>query len=222
VSLILLSQDDFTALSVQDVKEHLGVVDFASDDLIARYLRATVRHIERRLGLDLRSTTWKLQLDDFHKRHYWVPYAGAGFYGLGFGYPYGYGYGFHHLHHHGLDLMRGPLVSVESVKYVSDAVGTQVTVSPTTYVVDQPSFLPGRVIPIQSWPVPYVYPNAVEVNFTTGFDMVPDDILHAIELGVGESLYDRENIAYGPETVSGRVGDAIDNLLMGYWNGSYR
>lgn len=121
-----------------------------------------------------------------------------------------------------IDLTRGPLQSVTSIQYY-DTTNTLQTVDSTNYTLSKPSFLPGWIEPIvtYAWPATYWRPDAVTVNFTTGFSTVPARGIHAIKLLVGSWWVERESLMYGPDTAGGKVGEAIDCLLGSFKVGNY-
>jgi hypothetical protein len=220
VALVLNSQTAFTAVTPQTVKQHLNVTDFSTDPLIQQYINTAVNYIERRTGMDLRTCTWTLYLDQFPHRHPLWPTYYPGFFEYEWGFP---GLGMHHHHHHSLDLFRGPLQSVQSITYNDTATTTKTLTYGTDYTYITPTYLPGRLQPLPwQWPYAYAIPNNVQVAFTSGFLTVPDVVIQAIFLLVGGYWNDREDNAYGPGTVSARTGEAVDCLLGQIWNAQYK
>lgn len=191
-TLILGTQAAFTALSTDNIKTHLNITDSQQDSYVAALLSAAVVYCERRLQLDLRATTWTLQLDSFPECD-----------------P--------------INLLRGPIQSVSSVTYY-DADNVSTVLSTSEYTTVKPSFFPGGIIPVTYWPVSYPRPDAVAIAYTTGFVgsgngsgagawTVPQNVVHAIRLLCGQWYAERENISYGPNTVMGATGMAVDALL---------
>lgn len=89
-------------------------------------------------------------------------------------------------------LPRGPLVSIASIKYYSDAT-TLTTLATTDYYVTIPAKTLGTVVPNLYWPTPYyTRPDAVQVQFTTGTP-VSAMAKHAILLAVATWYENRES-----------------------------
>lgn len=78
-----------------------------------------------------------------------------------------------------IELGRGPLVSVTSVKY-DDVDGAEQTVDPDAYAVDAAS-PDGWVVPVGAWPATMATINAVRVRFIIGRG-TPHDVKQAILL----------------------------------------
>lgn len=92
----------------------------------------------------------------------------------------------------GIELAKGPVQSIESVKYVDSAGTVQTLVADTDYVLEDYSD-PAWVLPAHgtSWPSPRDEANAVRVQFVAGYgaaSAVPQPIINAIVLMVGQSL----------------------------------
>lgn len=79
-------------------------------------------------------------------------------------------------------LLRAPLVSVESIKYI-DAAGQQQTLDPGSYVVIT-DVEPGCVVPAYGkvWPTTLARPGAVTVDYTAGAGPDDDSVPHAAKL----------------------------------------
>lgn len=219
--LQIVNQSAFTALTLADIKSHLNVTSTSDDDYIAGLLAAAVNYVERATGLDLRTTTWKLVLDQFPLWHHWnnpyylviYPY-----------YPQWWGNG-QLIRQQEISLRRGPLQSITSIQYY-DGTTTQ-TLDPSTYTVVTPSYYPAYIAPTTCWPVAYPSPGAVSINFITGLadpvghgsgegNQCPQPLLHAIRLLCGQWYSLREDIAFGPGTAHGATGEAIECLLSSY------
>jgi hypothetical protein len=211
-NLILGSQTSFSALSTADIKAHLNITDSGQDSYVASLLAAAVVYVERRLQLDLRTTDWTLVLDQFP---IWAAFNWLDRYGNNvYVYPAVSEYAVGRLTQRWqeIDLLRGPVQSITSIQYYDPSNVLQ-TYSSANYALVQPSFFPGRVEPIVFWPVSYPRPDAVQIQFVTGMTTPPANILHALKLICGQWYAARENISYGPGTVMGNTGCAVDALL---------
>ena len=113
-----------------------------------------------------------------------------------------------------------PLQSVEAIKYLSDDVGTELTVATTVYEVDTTDE-PGRIRlkPGQSWPTAYSRSRAVRIEFTAGYgdepEDVPDSARHAVRLLLGH--YDRNRAAVVTGTIATELPEAVEALLSTLW-----
>lgn len=89
-------------------------------------------------------------------------------------------------------LVRGPLASVDAVRYI-DANGALQTLAPQDYTVDTASTL-GYVVPTygKAWPATRDQVNAVEVDFTAGRASVPAPLKAWMLLAVGDMYANRE------------------------------
>lgn len=106
-----------------------------------------------------------------------------------------------------IELPRGPVQSVTSVKYY-DTAGTLQTVSSADYTLDDQS-APQRIVLNQdaSWPTTQDRVNAVEITYVTGFATLPDDIKHAVLLLIGHWFHDAEGKDFPP---------VVDLLIANY------
>ena len=214
-NFVLGSQSPFSALSTADIKQHLNISDSGQDGYLSSLLASAVMFVERRIQLDIRETIWTLQLDRFPG--YWcIDTDGFGYGGWGYG-PFAGGSWWTYpsrymMRRMAIPLQRGPLVSLNSVKYF-DTANTQQTMTTGQYTYSKPSYFPADLEPTTVWPVAYARPDAVSINFTTGMNPVPVSLCHAIRLLCGQWYASRENISYGPQTAMGNTGCAVEALL---------
>ena len=158
-SLKLVTAPVAEPLSLEDAKTHLRV-DVSDDDLyIGDLIKAARRHMEDYLRRALITQTWDLFME---------------------GFPTG----------DVIEVPLPPLSSITSIKYMDNA-GIQQTWGPGNYRVDK-NHEPGRITPNYrvSWPAIRPGAGAVEIRFVAGYGTeggdVPDDIVHAIRLMVGQ------------------------------------
>lgn len=109
---------------------------------------------------------------------------------------------------------RPPLKSVESIFY-TDASGQERELDTETYLVN-PFEILGQVTPMQGrcWPATAKQAMAVRVEFTAGYDAVPDDIVSAILLLVGHLDQNREEVVTG--TIATKLPAGAEALLSPY------
>lgn len=108
-----------------------------------------------------------------------------------------------------------PLQSVEAVTYL-DADGVEQTLAPSTYIVN-PTGLAGQITPAygETWPVTRSQAMAVKVEFTCGYDAIPDDIQAAMLLLIGHLDQNREQVVLGSTAVELPYGSQV--LLSPYF-----
>lgn len=116
-----------------------------------------------------------------------------------------------------IDLERGPLQSITSVKY-RDEDGTEQTLSSSAYWVDT-ARLPGRIMlkDTESWPGTQVRPDAVRVRFVVGFgaaSAVPQELKQAILYVVSHLYENREPEIVG--TIVARLALGVEALIAEY------
>lgn len=89
-----------------------------------------------------------------------------------------------------------PLKAITAFTYI-DANGVEQTL--TGYQVDN-SGLIGRILPAYgtSWPAARCQPQSLKIDFTAGYDVVPDDVVAALLLIVGHLDQNREAVTAGP------------------------
>lgn len=106
-----------------------------------------------------------------------------------------------------------PVTSITSVKYY-DTDDSQQTLDSANYSTDLVSrkarfrFKTGVTKPSL-----YDRPNAIEVVYVSGYEVVADDIAHAIKLIVGDWYQDRERM---PGNLKTRLLDTVERLLHVY------
>ena len=106
-----------------------------------------------------------------------------------------------------------PLKSVEAITYM-DATGAEQALDESAFVVN-PYGLIGQITPAMGkcWPVTAPQAMALKVDFTAGYDDLPDDIAAAILLLIGNLDQNREAVTTGTVSV---VPLGVDALLSPY------
>lgn len=98
-----------------------------------------------------------------------------------------------------IELIRGPIASVTSVKYYNSD-NTLTTIDSADYRVDTYSTV-ARIEHTDTWPTTYDRIDAVEVVFVAGQLVadVPDDIKTAVKLIVGHLYQNRQDVITGTQ-----------------------
>jgi len=91
-----------------------------------------------------------------------------------------------------IDLPRGPVASIESIKYL-DAAGVEQTLSDTQYSLDDYGLVPRVILVADAWPATDAVANAVKVRYEAG--SLPDAVKTALLLTVGHLFENREATA---------------------------
>lgn len=160
-------------VTLAEAKAHcnVNVADF--DALITRYIGSATTEVENWLGRALVDQTWELSLDTFPPNEMRIP--------------------------------KPPLIEVVSIAYDNE-IGDETVLSPTAYTVDaEKRDGYGWILPDGAWPATFDGINSVRVLFRAGYlDQasppalaVPDDIRHAVLLGVGDAFDTRATISIG-------------------------
>ncbi|MBF8728856.1 hypothetical protein IRZ59_00195 [Pseudomonas guariconensis] len=113
-----------------------------------------------------------------------------------------------------IPIPRPPLKSVEVISY-TDTLGTDRDLDEASYLVN-PFEMLGQVTPAQGycWPATAKQAMAVRVDFTAGYDAVPEDIVAAILLLIGHFDQNREEVVTG--TIATRLPAGVEALLSPY------
>lgn len=155
----------------------------ADDTLIDTLISAARLYAEAYCSRSFITQQWRLVLDSFPN-----PQA--------FGVPYGRPWG---IPPQAIQLERGPVQSVDSVKYL-DMGGTLQTMPASQYTAELTSPQP-RITPVFGaiWPIPLPQIGAVQVNYTTGYGTtganVPAGIRQWLLLRVSTLYRNREEVA---------------------------
>lgn len=106
-----------------------------------------------------------------------------------------------------------PLKSVEAITY-TDTSGADHVLDESAYVVN-PFGLIGQITPAlgKCWPATAAQAMSLRVDFTAGYDSVPEDVVSAILLIVGHLDQNREAVTTGSLSV---VPLGVDALLSPY------
>lgn len=190
-------------VTVGDAKAHLREFNDEEDTLISLLIGASRRYAETYCQRSFITQQWSLILDNWPCSFSESPHLSG---------PYS-------MPPNAIQLERGPVISLDSIKYL-DA-GVLNTLSPSVYVADLSGPVP-RVTPKfgQIWP-PISTPQIanVQVNYTAGYGPaatdVPEGIRHWILLRVATLYENREAMAI---VAKGRVEALpfVDTLLDPY------
>ena len=174
-------------VSTADAKTHLRVTGSGEDAYIATLVKAARMQVEKMTNRALITQTWEMFLPDWP----WDTF---------------------------IRLPKPFLQSVTSVTYM-DEDGNTDTVSTDVYGVDVNS-TPGRIYlkPNQTWPSESLYEGTpITITFVAGYGNaatdVPQALIHAVKLLVGDLYENRETIIIGQQL---NVSRAVENLVSPY------
>lgn len=174
-------------VTTAEAKTHLRITHTDEDAYIATLIKAARMEIENRIRRTLITQTWELHLTDWP----WQTY---------------------------IRLPKGTLRSVTSLIYTDDD-GNNDTVSTDVYGVDANS-TPGRIYlkPDQTWPSESLYEGTpIKITYVVGYGDastdVPQALIHAVKLLVGDLYENRETIVVGQTINTSR---AIESLVAPY------
>ena len=160
-------------VTLAEAKQHCNVNVTDYDALLNRYIGSATTAVENWLGRALIDQTWELSLDTFPPNEMRIP--------------------------------KPPLIQVVSIKY-DESDGDEITLPASAYTVDlQKRDGYGWILPDSAWPATFAGINSVRVLFRAGYlnqasppaMAVPDDIRHAVLLGVGDAFDTRATISIG-------------------------
>lgn len=91
-----------------------------------------------------------------------------------------------------ITFLRGPVTGISSIKYY-DAAGTLQTLASSAYVADLVT-RPAQIVAADgaAWPVTQARPDAVQIDFVTGFSDVPAELKLAICVVIANWFQNRE------------------------------
>lgn len=186
MGLKLITPPVTSPVTLAEAKAHCNVNVADYDALITRYIGAATNEVENWLGRALVDQTWELSLDTFPPNELRVP--------------------------------KPPLIAVTSVAY-DNTIGDETILPDTAYTVDAETVDGyGWILPDGAWPATFDGINAVRVRYRAGYLSqsspptlaVPDDIRHAVLLGVGDAFDTRATISIG---LTAFTSKAWTNLL---------
>jgi len=158
----MLTQKSKTALNVvallAAVKQSLKIDTSDEDTDLTALMQETVDVIEKDTNVDITPTIWE--------------WTGR------FSYD-------EHLNYHDLPcivLPRGPLVSINAIHYYDRE---DTLTAWTEYYLSKSDFTLGFITPQKYWPHTSRRPDAVVINFTTGYSSIPLNAMRAIKLQCG-------------------------------------
>jgi hypothetical protein len=172
LSVIQVAAATAEPVSVLEAKNHLRVLasETSDDGLISALVAAAREGAETYCRRSFMLTQYKLVLDQFPRSG--VDALTGNWWGPVFGISPGPLVATRNDGTTGFEIFLPfpPLVSVDSIKYVDDATGTQTTLAASEYSVDAVSE-PARITPAygKSWPATRNQAGAVEVTFTAGY-----------------------------------------------------
>lgn len=189
LKLVLAPADD--AIPLAEAKEFLRVEADYEDATIESLVSAAHRTLEDRWNWSFVTQTWDYFLDAFPVDCYWRPLP--------------------------IELPRGPLQSISSVKYTIEN-GSTLTVSASDYYVDTTNSYKPRVIPNinKAWPGDLLrIANGVEIRMVTGYGLaeaVPEQIRATLKQLVAYWYEHRDE----RDSIPNWVDDALDSVRGGF------
>lgn len=168
MGLQLITPPDELPLTLADVKSYLRIPgdDVAEDDDLNELLAFASEWVAEETGLAIGEGIYRLTLDRFPCEE------------------------------RKISLPKPPLISVETVKYLSG--GSLATFAASNYTVDTTG-KPGRIVlkSSASWPVTDDVANAVQIDFTAGYVDAPYRVRQAIRWMVAHAWENREPVNVG-------------------------
>jgi len=189
-AVVRVTDSTFELLTTTDAKKHLRVEHTDDDAYIADLSKGWRRWLE-----DRTSRSFALQTLDYFDD----------------GFPDG---------SDPIEVPRGPVTSITSVKYTTTTSTTAQTLAATAYVVDKTSE-PGRIAlkSGQTWPTNTLRDvNGVEVRYTAGFATsataaFEEEARSVLRLLVGSSYANREAVVVG--SINTKLHFAVESLISG-------
>ncbi len=208
----LITPPDLEPITLQAAKGHLRLETGLDDDQVNGAILAARMHVEEILWRGLVTQTWELVLSEFPGE---AESFGALIPGVASAFIPVTRQAFKRAAE-GIELPKGGLVSVTSLKYLEPAAGVNTTWSAANYLVDTVS-QPGRVRLAYgvAWPEHRVQWDAIRVQYVVGWAVaaVPQPIKQAMLLLVSH-FYENRTLE-----VPGRLSPvtfAVDALLAPY------
>ena len=189
-SVVRVTDPAVEALTTTEAKAHLRVKHSDEDTLIGGYSQGWREYLEERTNRSFVLQTLDYFSDD------WPDGVEA------------------------IEIPRGPVISVTSVKYTTTTSTSATTLSATKYFVDTKSDV-GRVAlrDGEVWPTNALRgANGVEVRYTAGMATsatgVPQRVKNTLRVLVGHSYSNREAVVVG--TSNDKLNLAVDSLVSTY------
>ena len=198
--LQLVTADTDFPVSLDEVRQHLGVAAGPDDTRLNSYLAAATVWAEQavRGGIALRTQTWDLIMPDFPGSQN---------------------------SRARVTLPKPPLQSVTTVKYLNSSSVLTTLTENTDYRVALDYRHPGWIVPMPDtfWPtVRDQRDDGVQIRFVAGHltrTLVPDNIRHAMLMTIAHWNENRETVVIG--TISSEVPQAATMLITQSEYGSY-
>lgn len=195
---VLTAKPTEEPVALSDAKAFLRVDTADDDDQIAALIVAARMHFERETNRALVTQSWRLDLDGF-PRPRGVRHA------MWSGEP--------------IRLGRGPVLSVDAVRYF-DPAGALQTIAPDTYVADLSEDV-ARIAPLLYQPWPYAPHRlaAVSVAFTSGYgdaDDVDQLIKQAILFVASHWYENRDAVEVGARAAAVQIPMSAQAIIDAY------
>jgi hypothetical protein len=221
MNLTLVTPPASEPVSLTDAKLQCRVTISDDDTLITRLIVAARRYCETFLRRQLVTATWQMTLDTFPSRTFPAGMFQTGTFPTG-SYPIGTFPGgtfpLGALYSWAISLPLPPVQSVNSITYIDEG-GNPQTLDPSQYIVDTTGE-PARVTPAWGyvWPITQWRIGSVKIQFTAGYQTVPETIQAAILLLV-EHLYAHRSAV--SDKAHSEIPLGVESLLISEGWGSY-
>jgi uncharacterized phiE125 gp8 family phage protein len=196
MSLKLITAPEDEPLTLAEAKAHLRVESTDDDTLITSLISSAREAVEGHTQRSLMLQTWELALPAFPT----VCRADASLYLFA------------------IQIPKGPLSSITSVKYVDES-GVLQTMDEADYQPDDHSE-PPQLVPAYgtTWPATRAQPNAVLIRYVAGYaeaENVPAQIKAWMKLRIATLYENRESVVSGVQSQE-LGGQFVDRMLDAY------
>jgi len=202
ISLQWVADTGAEPLALVDVKNFLKVdaTNIADDGLIGSLIMAARQRAETITGRSLITSSWTYYLDSFP--YNWQTNTGPARNTINRFVDWW-------AENQVIRIPKAPLQAITAINYIPSGGGSYVTLDPSYYTVDVASN-PGTVYPVANyyWPYTWVIHNAVQIEFTAGYAVVPKPILMAMRLMITDWYEQRAD--------SATINTAAQTLLRAY------
>lgn len=205
--LITAPTNDLSLISLDEAKLHLRVDTDDEDDYITRLITAARAWAETYTQRAVLEGTYRLFIDSFVRDI--IPIPGDMFTGV-------HNVTSSRFQSQTLTIPKPKLRTIEEISYYDSADSLQVLVEDIDYRVHVVGdFIRSNVEPIDGWPATYPRKNAVQIDFTAGWDVadVPPEAVQGIYVLIAEMYENRQ------DTVMGLSANKVDvsKRLLDAW-----
>jgi len=217
MALRRITEPSENPISRDEAKLHLRVTDDNEDTLIDALIASATQEVEKILRRSLISQQWRLSLDRFPSTSLYGEASlqqrsrasrRPGHFSTG-------------ANEGKTIILDWPtIIDVDLVEYYDEDEVLQ-TLSSTKYDIDNENE-PGRLVlkNTEGWPSTAIVPNAVKIEYTSGYGTasvdIPQAIRQAILITIGHNFENRESVLVAPGLVVAEVPRSVDWILQPY------